>query len=80
MKFCKKCQCETARLPGSGNRCKTCCEAYRKANPDKLKAYGVAWRAANPKATELSKTEKFALYEAYYLANHPRVNPYKIVQ
>ena len=119
MKFCKKCQCVTVRLPNSNNRCKPCANAtstvYRLTNPEKAKADSAAWRKANPekykasvaasraknpdykakvkaqnaawraanldkvkayeKAAQKAKAEKFALYEAYYLANHPRVNP-----
>ena len=97
MKFCKKCQCVTVRLPNSNNRCKPCANAkstvYRLTNPEKSKADSAAWRKANPeklkewraanpekhresvKASQKAKAEKFALYEAYYLANHLRVNP-----
>ena len=49
-RFCKKCKVETER--NAGGRCKPCaCEssaAWRKANPERQKAYEAAWCAANP--------------------------------
>jgi len=82
IKFCKKCQCDTERLI-SGGRCKPCNkannDAYKLANADKLKAYAAARRKANPqkhmasvKAAQIANSEKFALYEAFYLANNPK--------
>ena len=51
-------------------------DAWRAANPEKAKAYSKAWRDANPdkhralvKAAQTAKAAKFALYEAFYLAN-----------
>ena len=93
VRFCKKCQVETVRLPNSNNRCKPCAnattKAYHLANPEKSRADAAAWRKANPekhsswrkanpekhkesvKASKKAKAEKFALYEAFYLANNP---------
>lgn len=55
-------------------------EASRAKNPEykaKNRARVAAWTAANPdkakasvKAAQIAKAAKFALYEAYYLANH----------
>ena len=93
IRFCKKCQVETERLPNSNNRCKPCSNAtsraYQAANPEKMKANAAAWRKANPekhalwrkenpekhresvKAAQKTRAEKFAMYEAFYLANNP---------
>jgi len=79
VRFCKKCQAETERL-ANGGRCKPCSNASSKAwnaaNPEKHKAINKAWKIANQdkhrasiKAAQLEKAAKFALYEAFYLAN-----------
>ena len=51
-------------------------KAWKSANPEKVNAYNKAWRDANPdkqrainKAAQQAKAAKFALYEAFYLAN-----------
>lgn len=49
MKFCKKCQTETARYGNGG--CKPCVRAsnaaWKKANPDKVKSIRAEWRSSN---------------------------------
>jgi len=54
LKFCKRCNTETARYKDS--RCKPCCAAYQKsycaANPEKFKAARKAWYVANSDRTK----------------------------
>lgn len=49
IKFCKVCQCETARY--QNGRCKPCAAvhaaSWKAANPDKTKAIKAAWQKAN---------------------------------
>jgi hypothetical protein len=53
--------------------------AWIAANPEKHKESRDAWRKANPekhrasmRAAQKAKAEKFAMYEAFYLANNPK--------
>jgi hypothetical protein len=95
IKYCKKCKCDTERLVSS-NRCRPCNDAnndaYKLANPEKIKAIADAWRKANPEKYKASiaasraknpeyKAKARARSAAWRLANpNPRVNTYKIVQ
>jgi hypothetical protein len=67
VKFCKRCNCETVRLPNSNNRCKPCShatnKAYQAANPEKVRAGDAEYRKTHP--------EKIRKKNAKWKKNHP---------
>jgi hypothetical protein len=74
---CKPCANAASKAYALANpeKMKELGKAWREANPEKKDA----WRKANPKkhlasvkAAQKAKAEKFALYEAFYLANNPQ--------
>jgi hypothetical protein len=81
---CKPCNDANNNAYRSANhdKLKTYGAAWRKANPEKYKAGIAASRAKDPEykakaraktaAWKANKAKKFALYEAFYLANNPK--------
>ena len=77
----EKCKADTAAwAKANPEKYKASIAKSRAKNPEykaQVKARSAAWRVANPKkvkdckkTSQKAKAEKFALYEAYYLANY----------
>ena len=77
----EKCKSDTAAwTKANPEKYKASIAKSRAKNPEykaQAKARSAAWRVANPKkvkdckkTSQKAKAEKFALYEAYYLANY----------
>lgn len=58
VKFCNKCQCETAR--DSSSRCKQCRAKYRSDNKESIRAYQLKWNAENAAHVKAYRKQDYA--------------------